>query len=285
MTNVHALATLVTDEAARPVATIVNVDPDTALRWLEHNLVNRKIRTSIVDRYARDMKSGKWLLSGEAIKFSDTGELLDGQHRLLGVIRANLTVAFFVVNNLSADTQQVLDTGAKRTAADTLGFAGYHNRHALASVARLVKAYLDGELKTAGQASIPTYSNSELIAVIDQNPDIVDAVSWVNGSLKARIPANPATLGFVLWLLRRIDTEQADTFFHDLAQMKTSGSGDPRATLLRRLSAAKQDRQRMSNVTQAHYFIRAWNSVREGKTLGNLKHANAFGPFEFARPT
>jgi predicted nucleic acid-binding Zn ribbon protein len=81
----------VTEIGQRPAASIVYVTPEMAERWLGHNKVNRNLRNRRVDQFARDMRSGRWQLTGEAIKFGKSGNLIDGQHRLWAVIESGCT--------------------------------------------------------------------------------------------------------------------------------------------------------------------------------------------------
>ena len=65
---------------------VVKINPTLALEMLGDNEHNRKVTQSRVNEYASEMKNGMWLLNGETIIMSETGKLLDGQHRLLGLI-------------------------------------------------------------------------------------------------------------------------------------------------------------------------------------------------------
>jgi hypothetical protein len=52
---------------------VYSVSPDLAAKWLEHNTRNRKLRQSVVNKYAADMREGRWLLTGDAIAFDKNG--------------------------------------------------------------------------------------------------------------------------------------------------------------------------------------------------------------------
>ena len=43
------------------------VTPEIAYTWLERNTCNRNVIQLVVDRYARDMKSGRWHLTGDPV--------------------------------------------------------------------------------------------------------------------------------------------------------------------------------------------------------------------------
>lgn len=69
------------------------VTPAMATKWLEEgNTHNRKVRDSVVMRYAADMKAGRWKQTHQGIAFNGDGTLLDGQHRLFAIIEADTEV-------------------------------------------------------------------------------------------------------------------------------------------------------------------------------------------------
>ena len=62
-------------------------------------------------QYAADMKAGRWQLNGEAIKFDKNGHLLNGQHRLHAVVRADTTIQMLVISGLDPETRTTMDSG------------------------------------------------------------------------------------------------------------------------------------------------------------------------------
>src|SRR6266436_2872367 len=71
--------------AGAPVARLVEIQPETALKWLENpdfNVMNRTIRQSDVTNWADIMRRKQWKPNGQPIIISDENTLLDGQHRL-----------------------------------------------------------------------------------------------------------------------------------------------------------------------------------------------------------
>jgi hypothetical protein len=262
---------------------LVDVNPTLAAAWLLRNTRNRTIKESAVDRYARDMSAGEWRVTGEAIKFDLDGDILDGQHRLLAVLKANTVVQLHVVRGLAPDSQDVMDTGVRRGAHDALHLNGYSNSTNLSAAAKLAMNYEAGVMVTAAQHQLVAVTNAEILRWVQANPDLVTAVAAVTNR-KGKLPMRPSVGSFCLWAMRRIDAEQADELYGDLADMRTNGQGDPRYTLLRRLNTIRTGNERVSAVTEAHYIFRTWNALREGEELGNLKTGSAHGAFSFARP-
>jgi len=91
------------------------ITPEMAAEWLTHNTTNYRILDKdTVKQYADDMKAGQWKRNGETIVFGrETGVLLDGQHRLHGIVESNTAIDVLVC--FDADEVSVHDVGKSRT--------------------------------------------------------------------------------------------------------------------------------------------------------------------------
>lgn len=99
---------------------IVNVTPDIAKDIIEnHNSNNRSIKKSRVELYAQQMARGEWELNGESIVIDDNGDLKDGQHRLLAVIKSGKTIQMNFVTGVSSRCE-IYDRGSGRTIRDII---------------------------------------------------------------------------------------------------------------------------------------------------------------------
>jgi hypothetical protein len=98
------------------------ITPEVAATYLKHNEHNpRKVVSSKqVEAYARDMKAGEWFNNGEAIVFDANGNLKDGQHRLLAVVKAGVPVYMFVIRGVDPMVT-TFDYGLNRRMAAELG--------------------------------------------------------------------------------------------------------------------------------------------------------------------
>lgn len=96
------------------------ITPEIATEWLKKNKKNRPMQASRTEGLANDMKSGNWILNGEAVKFGEDGNLKDGQHRLQACVLAEAPFQTLVVRGLSSDAQQTMDQGKQRTLVDVM---------------------------------------------------------------------------------------------------------------------------------------------------------------------
>ena len=108
-----------------PQVTIERIFPKEAAAYLENNFKdNRKPSLTAVTRYARQMKSGHWYLSTDAIAFTEQGELVNGQHRLRAIVDSQTDQAFIVIRNFVRDDVKCLDLGRKRMMHERITIGG-----------------------------------------------------------------------------------------------------------------------------------------------------------------
>lgn len=263
--------TVAAPEPDEPHYEIVDITPDLAEKWLNQNTHNRNLRQRDVNGYAADMASGNWAENGQSIKFSTTGVLLDGQHRLTAIVQSGVTVRMLVVSNLPTTTQDTMDTGAKRTLSDVLKLHGEANYIPLATTLLRVYMWKQGyrkQLKNAGDAK-PTHRM--LLDVLDEHPELrrsAEIAARVRSSTRISI----STAGLCHWLFNRIDSSDCAFFFARLVDGAGLMSEDPIYVLRRATDnlASSPGRPEESHVTAL--VIKAWNAYRDGRTLQVLMY-------------
>jgi hypothetical protein len=246
---------------------IVEVTPDLAEKWLRQNTRNRNVRGRAVFDYARDMAAGKWLQNGEAIKFAADGTLLDGQHRLMAVVSAGVPVHLLIVTGLALETQETMDAGRKRTTADALGLRGETNAPVLASILKRVWMWDAGDYKFSGNVAPTTAECAELL---QERPEIrrsAEIAVRIHGTFRY-LPQS--IVGTSHHVFSRIDVSQAVWFFARLGDGAELPGGHPVLTLRTRAMTEAADRRQTPPDRQMAYLVRAWNAVREGRSLARI---------------
>ena len=77
------------------------ITPEQAQIYMGRNFKNnRKVVLSNILELEKEMKTDRFILSDSAICFNTENVLVNGQHRLLAVIKTGLTQPFLVVKNL-----------------------------------------------------------------------------------------------------------------------------------------------------------------------------------------
>ena len=97
---------------------IVLVTPTMAQKWLEKNINNRRIRPTVVNSYAKDMKDGRWTINNDAITFDKKGILTNGQHRLNAIIESNTSQYMMVMYGIEHNVN--MDRPVTRSLSDNL---------------------------------------------------------------------------------------------------------------------------------------------------------------------
>ncbi len=112
---------------------IMEITPAQAKEFLRLNSRNRPLRPSWVKTLSEIIERGEWMVTHQGIAITRDNQLLDGQHRLAAVIRADITVQMQVTFDCDPATFMVMDGGIKRTVQDQLGIPGM-----VGTVARLL---------------------------------------------------------------------------------------------------------------------------------------------------
>lgn len=125
--------------------------PALAKEILENNYEgNRRIRESVVEKYATAIKEGRWNPEVSRVQdpmlFSKSGHLLNGQHRCFAVIDAGVPVYIYVKRDVDEDIYKYLDDGEKRGARD---FIKIPNASAVATLAKRMYAIENGSAPLA----------------------------------------------------------------------------------------------------------------------------------------
>lgn len=108
----------------RREAVRVIVTPACAARALELNTGNRYVRKANIEYLTKVIKAGEWQDEhSHGISFSDTGRLIDGQHRLMTIKQCGKSVIIRVDTGCKDDLQKHIDTGVVRAMCDRVQFS------------------------------------------------------------------------------------------------------------------------------------------------------------------
>jgi hypothetical protein len=127
------------------------IDADRALELLEMNTNNRPVNKDNVAKLARDLSSGDFFFNGDTIRISDSGEILDGQHRLMAIRDSGIPAPFLVVDGIMSEALKTIDQGKSRTVRDVITLRGVKVKHLneATSIARNLVTFGDDPRRTA----------------------------------------------------------------------------------------------------------------------------------------
>lgn len=269
-----------------PTLAIERITPEIANDLLQTNKSNRHIRDRRVDQYARDMETGNWHPVGEPLAITPEGRLLNGQHRLLAIVKADKAVDLPVMRNVPKHFQDSMDHGLKRGFSDILKLHyGEQNVSPLSAAVKQVHQYRAIGImgRTGGHHPATSATTAELVATYEAEPNLRNSlpVMWrVRGHGQWFAPGLMTALHYVF---SEVDPDEADAFFGYLA----TGEELPRGSAilaLRKLGVRRP--MDLGPQVQAAVIIKAFNYWRADRSIntGNLRwRAGGSSPEAFPR--
>lgn len=240
--------------------TVELVTPKKAEEYLRHNTFNRPLKRARVERYTKDMLMGRWAENGETIKFNGDGTLLDGQHRLYGILNSGKSQKIVVVRGLPQSVFANIDTGHKRTLPDVLAIAGYKFAHVLAGAARL--AYSFEDIKKYKES----LSNQTLLDYVRNNPGLVDSVKFVSGKSSGKRLIGDMYLAACHYKFSEKSKPMADEFVLSIIKGVVTSESKVIATLRNKLMKYKFNKIMVPPLLKLILLVKTWNYFRMGDT-------------------
>jgi hypothetical protein len=169
-----------------------------ALDQLQRNRTNRRVKAQVVHKYSMDMARGNWHEDdSNAISVDSEGNLLNGQHRLMAVVKSGATVRILTVRGASPTAQLVMDSGSGRSFSDYLHMAhGKDNAPVVAALARAVIT-LEAGRETISQADTTRVQMQDWI---DEHPDYDEAVRLGVG-YRNKLQMSPTAIALGVWII------------------------------------------------------------------------------------
>lgn len=99
------------------------------------------------------MRDDNYEITGDTLKWSKTGIMLDGQHRMHGCATSGKILTTHVVFGLPDDIFDVLDQGKKRSPGDVLALCGVKDYSIVAGAIRRARLIEEGKMRRSFCAS------------------------------------------------------------------------------------------------------------------------------------
>jgi len=126
------------------------VTPDMAAVYLECNTGNRKAKLSAIVTYSGILERGEWILTHQGIAISSTGNLLDGQQRLMAIVKTGISAEMMITTGVPDDAFIAMDQGAIRSMADVTKL----DRRVAEVITTAFRLSQASEKKPTGQAAL-----------------------------------------------------------------------------------------------------------------------------------
>ena len=169
----------------------------------------RALAQSLVDKLAQAMNANEFIDAiVNPIFMSNTGKLLDGQHRLPALTHTNKTIPFLVVRGLPEATFVYFDQSRPRAAKDALRVRGVRNAGKVAAVTKLLYQLMEGK------STVPR--NEVLDRMVEDYPAIESAVA--KGESMTDATHITTSVGATLHFVYSLAYPEAYSRFFDLLQ-------------------------------------------------------------------
>jgi len=267
------------------------IDPSRARALLAKNIRNRPLNGATVTKYAADMGRAQWASTGDTIKVGRSGALLDGQHRLEAVVKADVAVQFCVVYDVPDEAFDSIDVGRVRKSSDVLAMLGHKNYTTLSSAARLLYLEERGAMDMSSYSLIPSertkaVTNHDVIKTVEGCPDLVQCVEDTMTTYRmAGTLISYGLAAFLLFKFRRLSMADADRFFSGLTDGLGLTANDPVFLLRERLIRNQGEKRKLQRREIYVFVIKAWNAGRTRKPFtANGLRLRSSGPSAESTP-
>lgn len=248
------------------------ITPEKARGYLNGNVMNRPVFSNIVDFYAEQMKNGFWTQSGQTISLSKDGVLIDGQHRLLAIIKSNVNIEMNVAKNVPIESFLNYDNLRSRSVNDVFYINGVtDHRHKTA----LIHAYNNytrggageagfykGEFSAGPRKSAIKLSNQQVIDFYKTHERLITEVSRFcqNCNKKLNILTTSQLGAIIMFLIlnKFHDQNYVFSFFEKLHSGETSN--DSILNLRNRFIQNLSKRDKYSSYTKLVFIVKLWNA-------------------------
>ena len=242
------------------------ITPADAQKLIEHNQHNRPIRDRHVARIANEIKLGRWKFNGDTIKIADSGDVLDGQHRLWAIIMADKAVETILVNGIGRDAFATIDTiRQSRSGADVLALNNVQRYRTVMASGLSWLIRLRRNVMIDWKAPENKVENSDIETAVKENPDFAKAVERV---MCLRGLTNPSIFAFLYFVVANRNYDLAERMINVLENPEGVALSDPFYRLRGYLTSDHHKRKEL--LTIIAIAIKAINIADKGQKIKSL---------------
>lgn len=247
-----------------------NITPEDATLLLDNNFKNnRTIKFGVVNEYAKYMREQKWnAQDGGSIKISENGELVDGQHRLKAIEKADKTVEMKVAVGFTDDDIPLFDRHQSRTHGDVLKIMlDVKCSNYVASFEKLKIAFENIGLveKIFNPQFLRTITPDQVLKAYDPYDSV--CVNKGMTMYKSLGGGSKASYGFFYYIISNINKSIADKFWNNIKDYESKMS----AVAARYIINTKSRRISLGHLQTFKMMTILWNAYIDGREVATLK--------------
>ena len=243
------------------------ITPDMAKKILEKNTINRYPVNANISFLVQEILSDRFLYNGESIIISENGNLMDGQHRLMAVVKANKSIEANLVEGILETTMNTIDTGAARTAGHVFSMQGVPNANSMAAMVKGILEKAKTNRLTDKKGTIKL-SSQVLYDFYILKKDILVEILRFTSSLHAKSVkfSSPSAMGVYLYLFS-LESKKAKNFIRELMTGVQEYDSDAALKLRDKLINNKISTMKISYTKERDMIIYSWRKYLEGKDV------------------
>lgn len=256
------------------------IDAAGAEQLLSHNIrpeigkvgTNRPMVTGSVASLLEAILGANWQFNHQGIAFDVDGRLIDGQHRLEAIVRADkvqpgIMVPIMVTWNLPREANEKIDLVRRRNTGTFLAMEGYAQSSRLNTILKLLHLYdttdFDAPLNAAHWNEIPDLATIRK-SLADHK--IAPDSCTIGGQLGSILTPSAAGAGWVICRERYPD-EMNMEFVAGLKSGANLAEGDPRLALREWARNRKEQHKRAQPYVHLAVYLKAFKLFRQGQPV------------------
>jgi len=232
----------------------VLMTPEMAKEHMKKNTNNRTFRKSWAEYFSAEIRRGNWIPNIDPIAVSKDGVLLNGQHRLSGIIQSGQSVMVLLATNVDPRVFEVTDRGLSRSLHDVTGLS-----NAAVAEASLIAHIIDAD----NTHRIPTDVVKDIWAW--WRPASTTLHSYIAGKNSAGLSNAHIRVGYGLrWAVTTSDESRKYVLnqYHALMYGDMPKMSMATASLWRRMLQAKNSGSRVERIRRCALTFRSSNPGR-----------------------
>lgn len=248
-------------------AQFTSISPQVAHKFLESMVDNRPVKKRVVDGMVRAMKAGDFPFCADAVRFDDSGQLIDGEHRMRAIIESGTTHTMLVVYGLDPKSRMYMDQGVTRRPADqiTLGLKR-KNASKLAAVANILIRWEAAAHLTTNLKPTP----NEVYRYVEENVGLLELAVHHQNELVRGIGYGTAACAAVFVRAYAVDPIFTVRFFEGLTDGVDLVPTQPLHTL-RQALITRPRKEHWQPLDTMYAMVRMFNAERRDETMAKLQ--------------
>lgn len=239
---------------------LVTLTPQMARDLLAINSHNRPMRDGQVETLAGAIRRGEWKLTHQGIAIDENGVILDGQHRLAAVVRADQPVTMYLTRDVPRETMSVIDIGARRSVGDTLSLAGYTYGSSLAVAVRTIKAYRSDNWRAR-------YTGQQVLDFLEEEPE---TGKYLTAAANLGLLGTHGAISGLLYMSANGYPDMTP-WIDGIRTGAGLENGDPRLMFRNAIVARRTRGIRIEPRWFAGIYAKSWRAYVEGRSIKSLQ--------------